>query len=115
MDKETIHAEFDLSGSDITYECGDALGIYPRNNPPEVDNLLNALHVTGDFLVPVPQFCYFPKPEGEQMALEEALAKYYDLKQVRLDLVRLLAESVSDKLQKQRGTALLKEGVIILE
>lgn len=113
LDKETIHAEFDLSGSDMTYNCGDALGIYPLNNPPEVNSLIDALHVTSDLYVPVPQFCYSPKPEGERMALGEALTKYYDLKLVKLDLVKLLVDTVTDKIQRQRGTSLLKEGVII--
>ena len=112
-DKETIHAEFDLTGSDIAYSCGDALGIYPLNNPPEVDNLIQALHSTADLLVPVPQFCYSPKPSGEKMPLKEVLIKYYDLKLVKLDLIKLLVESVTNKAQKQRGKALLKEGVRI--
>lgn len=29
LDKETLHAEFDLTGSELTYTSGDALGIYP--------------------------------------------------------------------------------------
>lgn len=110
-DKETIHAEFDLTGSDITYACGDALGIYPLNNPPEVKSMIDALHTSTDLLVPVPPFCYNPKPLGEKMPLQEALAKYYDLKLIKLDLVKLLIGSVTDASQKERGKALLKEGV----
>ena len=110
-DKETIHAEFDLTGSDIMYVCGDALGIYPLNNPPEVDSLIDALHTTTDFLVPVPQFCYSPKPEGAKIMIREALTRYYDLKQVKLDLIKVLVESVTDKSQQETGKTLLKEGV----
>lgn len=113
-DKETIHAEFDLTGSDITYACGDALGIYPLNNPPEVDRLLDALHTTANLLVPVPQFCYSPKPEGVKMPLGEVLTKYYDLKQIKLDLVKLLVGNVTDEDQQWRGKKLLEEGVRIM-
>lgn len=113
-DKETIHAEFDLIDSEMVYTCGDALGIYPLNDPQEVDDLIGALHVSSDLLVPIPQFCYSPKPEGEAMPLKEALMKYYDLKQIRLDLVKLLVQSVTDSTQKQRGSTLLKDGVKVL-
>ena len=112
-DKETIHAEFDLTESEITYSCGDALGIYPLNNPAEVGSLIDALHANADLLVPVPQFCYSPKPKEDKMRFQEILTKYCDLKQVKLDLVKLLAESVVNETQIQRGNNLMKGGVII--
>ena len=111
-DKETIHAEFDLSGSDLTYISGDALGIYPLNNPPEVEDVISALHCTGDEVVPIPLFCYSPKPEGEGMSLREALSRYYDLKTVKLDLVKVLVEGVEgDGEERRRGERLLQDGV----
>lgn len=113
-DKETIHVEFDLTGSEITYTCGDALGIYPLNDSQDVDNLIDALNALSELPVPVPQFSYSPKPKGENMHLREALIKYYDLKHIKLDLVKCLIESVTDNAQKERGNALLKEGVGII-
>ena len=111
-DKETIHAEFDLSGSDLTYISGDALGIYPLNNPPEVEDVISALHCTGDEVVPIPLFCYSPKPEGEGMSLREALSRYYDLKTVKLDLVKVLVEGVEGGgEERRRGERLLQDGV----
>jgi len=44
------------------YTTGDALGIYPENNPPEVDHLLKALNATGDEMVDVPTWAYHNKP-----------------------------------------------------
>jgi sulfite reductase (NADPH) flavoprotein alpha-component len=41
--KETWHIEFDLSGSTLAYEVGDALGIYPTNEPALVDAVIAAL------------------------------------------------------------------------
>ena len=35
--KETRHLELSLEGSGLTYEPGDALGIYPENDPELVD------------------------------------------------------------------------------
>ncbi len=45
--KETRHIEIDLGDSGLTYEAGDALGIYPLNNPAYVDELLAALKMDG--------------------------------------------------------------------
>ena len=38
--KETIHLEFDLEGSGLTYEVGDALAVVPANAPDVVDSIL---------------------------------------------------------------------------
>ena len=110
-DKETLHTEFNLKGSELEYTSGDALGIYPLNNPPEVENLINALHSTAETQIPVPLFCYSPKPEGDKMSLRDAFMKYYDLKTVKMDLMKMLVGSVVDKKEKEKGEALLKDGV----
>ena len=60
-DKETLHAEFDLTDSGLEYTSGDALGIYPLNNPPEVAAVITALQCSVDQLIAVPAFCYHPK------------------------------------------------------
>ena len=44
---------------------GDALGIYPKNNPPEVDRLLVAMGADGTMAVPVPKSAYHPQPGNE--------------------------------------------------
>jgi len=50
----------------IYHMVGDSLGIYPLNNPPEVDALLKAMgQHSGEMLVPVPKMAYEPKPENE--------------------------------------------------
>lgn len=110
-DKETFHAEFDLTDSQISYTSGDALGIYPLNNPPEVAAVLTALHSEREVPIPVPQFCFSPRPEGETMSLGKGLSTYYDLKTVKVGLVKLLAESAGDLEQRQFGEKLLKDGV----
>ena len=112
-DKETLHAEFDLTDSDLSYTSGDALGIYPLNNPPEVDTLITALHSSDDHQVAVPLFCYSPKPEGDKISLRDALTKYYDLKTVKLDLVQLVVSTSTNREQKEKGQKLLKDGVSV--
>lgn len=48
-DKETWHIELDLSTSGLTYEVGDALGVYPTNDPELVDAVIKALGAPPDF------------------------------------------------------------------
>lgn len=42
-DKETWHIELSLEDSGLQYQPGDALGIYPQNDPQLVDELISAL------------------------------------------------------------------------
>jgi sulfite reductase (NADPH) flavoprotein alpha-component len=47
--KETWHVEFDLSASGLDYRAGDSFGVFPRNEPGLVDQIiavLGASHVT---------------------------------------------------------------------
>ncbi len=112
-DKETIHTEFDINGSELMYTAGDALGVYPLNNPPEVDAALLALHCNGDRRVPVPPFCYAPKPEDGTIPLREALMRYYDLKTVKVDMLKLLVQNAATDREKEMGEKLLLDGVCL--
>jgi homodimeric pyruvate:ferredoxin (flavodoxin) oxidoreductase len=42
------HFEFDLTGSGLTYDQGDSLGVWPSNDKVQVDTLLQSLGLTGD-------------------------------------------------------------------
>ena len=44
----------------------------------------------------------------------DALLRYYDLKSVRGDLVKVICDSVTDITEKKKGEKLLKDGVIKL-
>lgn len=68
--KETHHIELSLEGSGLTYEPGDALGIYPTNAPDVIEALLNALHFNGEESVAV---------DGEPCPLHEALFRHYEI------------------------------------
>ena len=47
--KETWHIELDLAGTELAYEVGDSLGIYPINDPGLVDAVIAALGAPPDF------------------------------------------------------------------
>jgi sulfite reductase (NADPH) flavoprotein alpha-component len=47
--KETWHIELDLEGSELAYEVGDSLGLYPVNDPGLADAVIAALGAPPDF------------------------------------------------------------------
>lgn len=68
--KETRHIEIDLGDSGLSYEPGDALGVYPNNNPAYVEELLDALGMDGAAFVTVGK---------ETLPLREALFSRLDI------------------------------------
>lgn len=51
-EKEVIHLEFSLKNSGLSYLAGDTLAIHPSNCPQLVQQLLDALDVDGNQLLP---------------------------------------------------------------
>lgn len=49
--KETIHLEFDLEGSGLTYEVGDALAVAPANAPDVVESILETTRLDGNSII----------------------------------------------------------------
>ncbi|GAA3404238.1 assimilatory sulfite reductase (NADPH) flavoprotein subunit [Paenibacillus hodogayensis] len=70
-DRETRHLEISLEGSNLQYEPGDSIGIYPENHPRLVDELIEAMGWKADELVPV--------KGAEPKSLRDALLKHYEI------------------------------------
>ncbi|MDF3055981.1 MAG: hypothetical protein K0R17_196, partial [Rariglobus sp.] len=68
--KEVNHVEFDLTGSGLAYEAGDALGVIPQNCSDLVSAVIQSLGCDGEEAV--------PSPAGE-LPLRTALLQHYDL------------------------------------
>lgn len=49
--KETIHLAFDIEGSNLSYEVGDCLGVYPINPQELVKKTLRSAGFTGDEVI----------------------------------------------------------------
>lgn len=49
--KDVRHIELSLEGSGLSYQPGDALGVWAQNSPPLVAGVLAALHLDGEQLV----------------------------------------------------------------
>lgn len=82
--KETRHLEFSLEGSGLTYEAGDAFGIFPVNCPLLVEELLKTLGCDGEEAVAC--------PSGGEIPLRKALGECYDIAKPGLELLKRLAE-----------------------
>ncbi|MDQ2733604.1 MAG: flavodoxin domain-containing protein, partial [Pseudomonadota bacterium] len=74
-DKEVRHIVLSLAGSELHYEPGDALGVWPRNAPALVDGLLSLCALSGDSPVEL---------SGDALTLREALS-------TRLEIAKLNA------------------------
>ncbi len=102
--KETLHLEFLLAGSGLTYEPGDALAVLPVNAPDVVKAVLQAAKLTGNEEVEV-------KNVGRKL-LADALREDYDITALSravltklaelaqsADLKKLLAEDAKEQLK----------------
>ena len=83
-EKETMHYEFSLAGSGLQYEVGDSMGIQPRNNPRFVQDLLEALHFSGDEQV--------KNKEGEIFSIREGLLKHFEITQPSKQFLEAIVE-----------------------
>jgi sulfite reductase (NADPH) flavoprotein alpha-component len=92
-ERETRHLELSLEGSGLTYEPGDALGIYPENRPELVEELIEAAGWKADELVPAGK-------DGD-LPLAEALSRHYEITLLTRPLLQQAAELT--------GSAKLKE------
>jgi sulfite reductase (NADPH) flavoprotein alpha-component len=69
-DKEVRHIVLSLSGSDLHYEPGDALGIWPRNSPELVERILALCALAADTQVTI---------AGVTLTLGEALSSRLEI------------------------------------
>ena len=83
-EKETRHYEFSLAGSGLQYEPGDSMGIFVKNNPKLVEDLLEALHFSGDETVTT--------KEGETFSLRQGLLQHFQITQPSKQFLEAIAE-----------------------
>src|SRR5687767_823258 len=86
--KDTRFVSLDLNGSDLTYKVGDALGVFPENDPDLVAWVIDALDATGAEEV--------LSPDGPKVTLHDALLRHYSLGRPTDLLLELLINSAAD-------------------
>ncbi|HEV7866261.1 MAG TPA: hypothetical protein VGO90_01165 [Chthoniobacteraceae bacterium] len=91
-EKDTRHHEISLDDSGLTYLPGDALGLLPTNCPLLVEELIAALHATGDETV--------PGKDGSPKTLREALLRDYAISLTEKKFIQAAAEKGIARLQE---------------
>lgn len=84
-ERETRHLEISLEGSNLRYEPGDSLGVYPQNHPQLVEELIEAAGWKADEIVTLGK-------TGETAPLREALLRQYEITVLTKPLVTQIAE-----------------------
>jgi sulfite reductase (NADPH) flavoprotein alpha-component len=92
-EKETRHYEFSLAGSGFQYEVGDSMGIFPRNNPQLVEEMLQALHFSGEEVV--------TNKEGETFSLREGLLKHFQITAPSKQFLEAIAQRSASRAELQ--------------
>ncbi len=70
--KETRHIELSLENSNLSYEPGDCLAIYPKNNPELVQAVINKLDWNAEQTIPI-------NKQGEIRSIQEALTSIFEI------------------------------------
>ena len=82
--KETRHLELDLEGSNLTYEPGDSLGIYPENDRVLVEQVIEEMGWDPNEQVAI-------NKQGEVQSIREALTKTYEITSLTKPLLQKIA------------------------
>lgn len=103
-DRETRHLELSLEGSNIQFEPGDAIGVYPENHPDLVDAIIHTMGWNPDEIVP------FNK-KGDEGSVREALLRHYEITVLTKPLLEQAAKlsrssKLSELLQSERAPEL---------
>ena len=94
--KDTRQVAFNLGDSGLAYEAGDALGVWPRNCPELVEEVLELARLDGEQLVSVAKV-------GD-LSLREALGSHFEIARPSNEALALIAErSASNELRSLLG------------
>lgn len=93
-DRETRHLVLSLEGSNLAYEPGDCVAIFPENHPDLVDAIIEAGGWSPDTPVPAGK-------QGGTLSLREALTRQYEITVLTRPLLEKIADlSGSSKLKQ---------------
>jgi sulfite reductase (NADPH) flavoprotein alpha-component len=86
--KDVRHIEIDLADSGITYQAGDALGVWFENDEALVAELIAALNLSADEKVEI---------AGTSLSLAEALTSTLEITQTAVNFISFWAEKSQNK------------------
>lgn len=104
--KETRHLELSLEGSNLEYEPGDSLGIFPENDPVLADQVIEEMGWDPDETIQL-------NKQGKVSSLRDALITYYEITVLTKPMVEKLSGLSSNpellKLTQEGNESSLKE------
>lgn len=101
--KNTHHVSLDLSGSDISYNVGDSIAIYPQHDPLLVKRTIHALDLSATDKI-------FDKHSEREMTLEEYLSSHSNITDINRKLIAEMAARQTNPQKKEHLEFLLAEG-----
>jgi len=99
-DREVRHVVLELDDA-LTYDPGDSLGVWPQNNPDEVELLIAILRAKGSEAVTL--------ADGAVIPAREALGTECDLRAPTQELYTLLAREAKDEVDRTRLAKLAED------
>ncbi|MDV6269019.1 bifunctional nitrate reductase/sulfite reductase flavoprotein subunit alpha [Rhodococcus globerulus] len=103
--KDVRQLGFHLPEGTVSYEAGDALGVWPRNSTPIVDEWLSVAGLDGESTVELGEY--------GAMTLRTALSERLEITRVNSDLLRFVHQRTRDtdlaELLKPENKAVLKD------
>lgn len=88
--KETRHLELSLEGSNLHFEPGDSLGVYPENDSALVDALIAELGLNPDELIVISK-------QGEELKLRDALRNRFEITVLTKPLLEQVAKLIANE------------------
>ncbi len=86
--KDVRHVEIDLGDSGITYQAGDALGVWFENDSALVEELIAALGLSAEDEIDA---------SGEKLSLSQALIEKFEITQTAVNFITFWAEKSQNK------------------
>lgn len=105
--KDTRHFVLSLAGSDLGYEPGDSLGVFARNPPPLVDEIIALLDLEPNALV--------TDPRGDLVPFRQVLISNYVLNRASKKIMTGLAERIPQGEQRNRLMEITNNGTLLSE
>lgn len=99
--KNTMHIVLDLDGSDIRYETGDSIAIFPEHDPQLVERTLRAMKAKGNEV-------FIDKSEASHL-LTDFLTRKANITEVSRKFLSELMQRQTNSQKKQELEALLHE------
>ncbi|HET7767101.1 MAG TPA: sulfite reductase subunit alpha [Burkholderiales bacterium] len=100
-DREIHHVVLEPEDAALAYDPGDSLGVWPQNNPDEVELLVAILRAKGSEAVTV--------ADGAVVSAREALGSECDLRSPTEALYALLAREARDEVDRARLAKLAED------